>query len=446
MTIGDKNRGGNDARKTLADIVRAQKSGVPSGIYSVCSANRFVLEASLKQAFQDGSPVLIESTSNQVNQYGGYMGMTPGEFAAHLASLAENCGLAPGRVILGGDHLGPNVWKNEPAASAMIKAEQLVQDCVFAGYTKLHLDASMKMGGDRPEMPLDPEVSARRAAQLCRATEQAYAEVGPSNPPPIYVIGTEVPPPGGVQGEEGEIAVTQVEDAADTIRMTQEAFYQRGLERAWERVVALVVQPGVEYGDRSIHEYDRLSAADLSRFIRTQENIVYEAHSTDYQPRAALKQLVEDEFAILKVGPELTFAFREAVFALERMEREWLGGKPGSELSDLRQTLEQAMLRDPAYWKGYYSGAEAEARFSRVYSLSDRIRYYWPVPEVQAALQKLLANLSAHPVPLSLLSQFLPAQYEFVREGLLPADPRAWIHHKIQTILAGYAIACGMSG
>jgi D-tagatose-1,6-bisphosphate aldolase subunit GatZ/KbaZ len=446
MGTGQKSQGVNGAQTALVDLVRRQKRGEPAGIYSVCSSNRFVLEAALVQALQDGSPVLIESTSNQVNQYGGYMGMNPRQFADHLASLAGSCGIPTGQVILGGDHLGPNVWRNEPAASAMIKAEQLVRDCVFAGYTKLHLDASMKLGGDRPEKPLDPEVSARRAAQLCRAAEQASADLGPAAPAPVYVIGTEVPPPGGVQGEEGEIAVTRVVDAAETIHLAQEAFHQLGLASAWERVAALVVQPGVEYGNTRVHEYDRVSAAGLSRFIHTHETIVYEAHSTDYQTRAALEQLVEDGFAILKVGPALTFAFREAVLALEMIEQEWMGSKPGMQRSNVRQALEQAMLKDPRYWEGYYLGSDHQARFSRVYSLSDRIRYYWPVPEVEAALRRLLANLSAHPVPLTLLSQFLPTQYHLVRQGLLADEPRAWIHHKIRTVLADYAFASGMAG
>src|SRR3990172_9518645 len=134
MDMIAKTHRASDDRTFLLDIVRRQKQGEPSGIYSVCSANRFVLEASLKQAVQYGSPVLIESTSNQVNQYGGYMGMNPRQFASLLASLAEDIGLPPGQVILGGDHLGPNVWKNEPAESAMRKAEQLLRDCVLAGY------------------------------------------------------------------------------------------------------------------------------------------------------------------------------------------------------------------------------------------------------------------------------------------------------------------------
>ena len=50
--------------------------------------------------------------------------------------------------MLGGDHLGPYVWRAEPADEAMAKARDLVRDYVAAGYTKIHLDASMRLGGD----------------------------------------------------------------------------------------------------------------------------------------------------------------------------------------------------------------------------------------------------------------------------------------------------------
>ena len=47
--------------------------------------------------------------------------------------------------------------------------------------------------------------------------------------------------------------------------------------------------------------------------------LVFEAHSTDYQPPESLSRLVIDGFAILKVGPGLTFALREALYALDEI-------------------------------------------------------------------------------------------------------------------------------
>src|SRR5690606_35340146 len=105
--------------------------------------------------------------------------------------------------------------------------------------------------------------------------------------------------------------------------------------------------------------------------------------STDYQRPAALRELVEDHFAILKVGPWLTYAFREAVFALEMIEREWLGARRSAQLSGLRDVMERVMVEDPTHWRGHYTGYEAAMKYARTYSYSDRIRYYWPNPQAQ---------------------------------------------------------------
>ena len=141
---------------------------------------------------EQGRHVLIEATCNQVNQDGGYTGMTPAAFRAFVEGIADRVGLARGRVILGGDHLGPNPWKHLAPAEALGKAREMVTGFVRAGFTKIHLDTSMGCAGEGTALP-DPVV-AERAADLAAAAEAA---VDPEAfPPPVYVIGTEVPVPG----------------------------------------------------------------------------------------------------------------------------------------------------------------------------------------------------------------------------------------------------------
>lgn len=82
--------------------------------------------------------------------------------------------------------------------------------------------------------------------------------------------------------------------------------------------------------------------------------MIYEAHSTDYQTPHAYRELVRDHFAILKVGPALTFALREALFALDRIDREWNGELKAAHLRD---TLEQVMREQPQQWNRYYHGS-----------------------------------------------------------------------------------------
>jgi len=426
-------------------MVRAQKRGEARGIYSICSANRFVLEAGLLEAKADGSVVLIESTSNQVNPLGGYTGTTPAQFVAFVRGLAEDVGFPVERVILGGDHLGPFPHASEPAAPALDKAREMVRQYVAAGYGKIHLDTSMRCADDPPGALADTTV-VQRAADLCAVAEAARAEAAPGTPAPLYVIGTEVPTPGGEQETQDSLAATRVEDAARTLRLSREAFAGRGLEDAWERVIALVVQPGVEFGDEVVFDYDRAKAASLVRFVEGEPRIVFEAHSTDYQTETGLRQLVEDHFAVLKVGPALTFAAREAVFALAEIERESLGGKKGVVLSDVRRVLDEVMRKSPGYWEKYYHGDEDALRLARQFSLSDRIRYYWPQPEVEAALARLRANLTEHEPPLTLISQYLPRQHRALREGRVTPDPRELVRFQVLEVLESYAEACGMRG
>lgn len=425
----------------LSQLISRHKAGEAIGIPSICSAHPVVLETALAMGRDAGRPVLIESTCNQVNHRGGYTGQTPADFVSEVTRLAERIGLPREHLILGGDHLGPSPWQTAPAATAMTEARALVAAYVQSGYTKIHLDASMSLGDDPPG-PLPVAIVAERSAELAAVAEACRS---PYAPPPLYVIGSEVPPPGGEAGSHDltRPAVTRPTDAAGTLAATRAAFARRGLDDAWSRVIALVVQPGVEYGDAVIHDYDRAAAAGLSRFIETQPGLVFEAHSTDYQTPAALRALVEDHFAILKVGPALTFAYREAIFALEAIEREWLGSRGNMALSNVRLTLDAAMQANPAYWRTYYSGDEAELAFKRAYSLSDRARYCWSVAEVQAAVARLLAHLSAAPMPLSLVSQYMPRQYERVRMGMMPLHPQALLMDAVRSVLIEYLAASG---
>jgi D-tagatose-1,6-bisphosphate aldolase subunit GatZ/KbaZ len=429
------------ANERLRGILQANRQSGKGGVYSVCSAHPSVLDAALRRASEDGSVVLVESTSSQVNQEGGYTGQKPETFAGLIRLKAKSAGLEEGQLVLGGDHLGPFPWRNEHASTAMEKACALVSACVLAGYQKIHLDASMSCSDDSPG-PLDSQIVAERAAALAAASEAAYANLPAASDLPVYVIGTEVPVPGGETAEGSAPIATTSDHVADTLEAFRAAFIRRGLSAAWERVIALVVQPGVEFGDDVVFPYERAKALHLSRALPRDINIVYEAHSTDYQSGQALRELVEDHFAILKVGPELTFAFREAIFALSAIERELLGGDKAVKLSEVPAALENAMLQNPKYWRAYYHGDEAKLRFSRAYSYSDRCRYYWPEEAVQKEVSRLLENLKDKQLPPTIISQYLPLEYERFRAGTISTRPADLIRSHIDAILRRYAGAC----
>ncbi|MDI9482784.1 MAG: class II D-tagatose-bisphosphate aldolase, non-catalytic subunit [Bacillota bacterium] len=425
----------------LKKIVELQKKGIPAGIYSACSANELVLEACMERAMKDSDYVLIEATANQVNQYGGYTGMKPVDFSRFVYSIAEKVKFPDDKIILGGDHLGPLTWKGLPAEKAMEEAKELIRQFVYAGFTKIHIDTSMHLGDDDKAKKLETTVIAERGAVLAKAAEKAFEELAASNPHalhPVYVIGSEVPIPGGSQGEEEQLQVTSPDDFRETVNLFREEFYRNNLDSAWENVIAIVVQPGVEFGDDSIHEYDRNAAEELCKELKNYPSLVFEGHSTDYQTPEALKEMVEDGIAVLKVGPALTFALREALFALNHIENELLKGRNGIELSNFIEVLDETMVNKPENWIKHYHGNDEKLRLSRKYSFSDRSRYYLPLPEVQQALDRLMRNLKTVDIPLSLISQYMPVQYDRIRSGLLGKDPESLAKDRVINCIDQY--------
>jgi D-tagatose-1,6-bisphosphate aldolase subunit GatZ/KbaZ len=426
----------------MLEIIRRNRRSEKVGVFAVCSAHPSVIAAAVQHAVEGESVLLVESTSSQVNQLGGYTGQTPSRFAEFVHTAARRVGLPRERVLLGGDHLGPYPWREQPSGVAMRNACELVRACVLAGYNKIHLDASMACADDDKNGP-DERTVAQRAAILCHAAESAFETLPPGGSPLLYVIGTEVPAPGGELLEGAAPAVSPADHVHHTLELFRAAFAEHNVDSAWERVIGMVVQPGVEFGENVIFDYDRKKASALSAALPKDPALVYEAHSTDYQKPAALAQMVEDHFAILKVGPWLTFAFREAVFALSAIEQEWLAHRKEVRISRVREALEAAMLGNPAYWRSYYRGSEDETRLARSYSYSDRCRYYWGDATVQQELAQLRTNLDAFPAPLTLVSQYLPLQYEAIRSGRIQRHAEDMIQDHIRTVLGVYAAACG---
>ncbi len=105
----------------LSDISTWRNRDGWKGIPSICSAHPTVIEAAMRHALRRGCHLLVEATCNQVNQDGGYTGMTPAAFRAFVETIAQKTGFDTQLLILAGDHLGPNPWKHLPADEAMAK-------------------------------------------------------------------------------------------------------------------------------------------------------------------------------------------------------------------------------------------------------------------------------------------------------------------------------------
>ena len=429
------------AKHPLQVMMDRRRNGEKIGIPSYCSANKYVLEAALKRAKKLNRPTLIEATANQVNQFGGYTGMLPIDFKNFVMGMAKELGVDESLVILGGDHLGPLTWVNETEAEAMAKSEELVRQFVLAGFTKIHLDTSMKLGDDSKEEMHATEVIARRGVKLYKVCMEAYDELLKTSPDamrPVFIFGSEVPIPGGAQEEEEGISVTKPEAFRDTVDTYKRIFAEEGVEDAWSDVIAVVVQPGVEFGDAQVFYYDSEAATALTDSLKDYPEIVFEGHSTDYQSKKCLKAMVEDGIAILKVGPALTFGLREALFTLDKIEEALV---PEEKRAHFVDVLEEVMLANPKNWQKHYHGTEEELAFARKYSFSDRARYYIGEEKVQNSIDKLLANLDETGIPMSILHQYLPKQYDKVVAGELENKPVELIKDGVVLYMEDYEYA-----
>lgn len=423
-------------KEILSGRCAAQK-----GVFSVCTASGLVLRAAVRHAKASGYTAVIEATANQVNQFGGYTGMIPAQYAAMVRGIVRDEGLAPERVILGGDHLGPLTWQELPEREAMDNAAGLVRAFTLAGFTKIHLDTSMRLADDDPAAPLDVRVCARRGARLANVVQDAWTELRRQDPEalrPALVIGSEVPIPGGSRSHEDSVRPTSPEEFRRQYAVFREEFGRAGAP--FGDVVAFVVQPGVEFGDDFACQYDPARASSLTAALADYSPLVFEGHSTDYQTRGSLAAMVRDGIRILKVGPALTFGLREALCQLESCEALLPDG--GAERSGFRAALLAAMDADGRYWKNYYFGTPGEIAYKKLFSYSDRCRYYLPAAPVGRAAERLLANTKR--VPVGLVSQFFPQQYPKVVEGALPSDGLSLVLDRVGGWCGAYAAACGV--
>ena len=419
----------------LTELAADYQAGRTRGITSVCSAHPSVIRATLREGLRTDTVVLVEATCNQVNHEGGYTGMKPADFRRFVERIAAEVGFDTGKLILGGDHLGPNPWRSLPAEEALAKAEIMVAAYVAAGFTKIHLDASMGCAGE-PE-GLDDETTAHRAARLARIAE-ATAKAG-GLAMPVYIIGTEVPTPGGALHDLDDVPPTLASAARETIATHRRVFAEAGMSEAFARVIGLVVQPGVEFGHDKVVVYRPERARDLIAVLADEPQFVFEAHSTDYQPEVALATLVRDGFPILKVGPGLTFALRQTLYGLDLIASELDASYGGRALANAMEAL---MLAEPNYWQRYYPGTPDEQHVLRHYSYSDRIRYYWPHEQAERAVARLMATLKDRTIPEPLIAQFLPEDAEAVRSGDVAATAEALLERGIERMLQLYGRAC----
>ena len=371
---------------TLATLASRAPDGRRRGITSICSAHPFVIEAT-------------PAAGGGRRRHGADRGdLQPGQPARRLyrhdagglprlrLAMAEAAGLPKERILLGGDHLGPNPWKSRPADAAMQESERMVAAYVEAGFTKIHLDTSMACSGD--PVPLPEATIAARAARLAAVAERAAASA------------------------RRRSSLRHRHRGADPGRRARDASRRwrspgrRPRSRRPNRIATPLPRPASarpwprdrsgRAAGRGVRQRQRrplcaakrrpTSAPHWARFPASS------SRPTPPTTRRAecLAALVEDGFAILKVGPWLTFAMREALYGLDAIAPL---SAPADALARSAQ-WNRSCSAEPADWQPYYGGsADGAACLQRHFSYSDRIRYYWPHPQARAAVDLLLLGL-----------------------------------------------------
>ena len=370
--------------------------------------------------------------------------MTPAAFVEEVRELARKEDFQIENLVLGGDHIGPYPWRNLDYGVAMENAEELVRAYVEAGFTKIHIDTSMCLAGDDRIGGTGLELIAERSARLASVVYKTFNKSRATHAKavrPVLVVGSEVPVPGGSVVYEDRVSPTKAEVFNQSVCVFRESFDR--MQVPWDDVVAFVVQPGVEFGDDFIIPYSRESASELCAQLKDHAGMVFEGHSTDYQPLKCLRDMVIDGIKILKVGPELTFTLREALLQLLHIERILDGSQDGQNETDILKALLDAMNKDTKNWESYYAGTPEEIEFKKIYSFSDRCRYYLNEAAVEKTIGNLIADLRKKKIPLALLSQYMPKQYEKIINGYLRPDVWDLVYDRIMDVLDRYLCACG---
>ena len=116
---------------------------------SFCTANTDVLNSIMFYCYLKKLPCLIECTSNQVNQSGGYTKKTPKDFMNLIYRLKKKYKLSDSQLFIGGDHLGPLPWKNQTSKIALKNSVILIDNFLKQKFDKIHIDTSIKCKDDK---------------------------------------------------------------------------------------------------------------------------------------------------------------------------------------------------------------------------------------------------------------------------------------------------------
>ena len=264
----------------------------------------------------------------------------------------------------------------------MARARDLVRDFVLAGFTKIHLDASMRLADDPSDRPLDETTVAQRAADLCAVAEAAMGSLPANAPRPVYVVGSEVPIPGGELADFGrpggdERRRRRAHAGRDASRVHGVRRRQRPRARPGARHAA---RRGVR--DAVIFAYDERAAAALAPKCRTSRRWSTRRTPRTTSRRRPLARWSATTSRSSRSAPALPSRSGRRCSRWRRSSASGWSASRGRRIG-LRDNAPARDDRAPRALEPFFGGAEEELRFARDFSFSDRSRYYWPSPRCE---------------------------------------------------------------
>jgi len=369
--------------EVIHTLIQLRQSGnAQLTLLAACPNSEAVLEAAVKTAATNHTPMLFAATLNQVDLDGGYTGWAPAVFVERIRFFAQKYGW-DGPLYPCLDHGGPwlkdrDTLNHLSLEETMSNVKHSLEACLEAGYQLLHIDPTV----DRslpPGEPVAVELVVKRTIELIRHAERFRQERG--LPPVAYEVGSEE-----VHG--GLVEFQRFEQFLDQLRR---GLLAENLEQAWPCFV--VAQVGT---DLHTTYFDPQAARRLYETLSPLGSLV-KGHYSDWVENP------EDYPAMgmggANVGPEFTAAEYLALRDLTRKEAALCQTQPGTVQSGFMEALEQAVL-DSGRWKKWLQPDEKGLEFQelvperREWLVQTGARYIWTQPEVKGARQRLYQNLA----------------------------------------------------
>ena len=339
---------------------------------SFCTANEEVIKIILLYCKIYNLPCLIECTSNQVNQFGGYIKKTPKEFSNLIFKIARTIKLNKKNIFLGGDHLGPLPWNNKNSNLAIKNSIELINNYISNKFCKIHIDTSVQCKNDKV---FNSQIKFDRTKKILKKIKLKKK----SNI--FYVVGSEVP----ISGSDKKklLKPTSIYTIKKDSNIFSELLFKKSCKK---KNFGLVIEVGMKYMDKYIQKPNLKNFLQKKNFS-LKNNFIYEAHSTDFQSINTLKKLVNNNFKFLKVGPELTYLYSRSLLLMQKIEKHFIEKNK----SNFNENLIQEMLKNNKYWINFYEKNNYNQFLNSKY---DRSRYYLGTKKVKNSIGKLRLNIN----------------------------------------------------